>query len=267
MSDPHAPSEPSGPEDWAADLAAAEAWGDGLDCPFDDVPDFDPATSPEVDVSAGLATDRALIRTPTRRLFRDYRANPDAYKHLADLPPAGATLHGIIGGRYALWDLVPALIERTGRKVTDLHIATLSYSKANAAELLDLIDGGHVGRVGLVVSYYFKVQNQPLYDSLVPGLLSRGHRVTAMRTHCKIILARLSDRSCWVVESSANLRSCKNVEQFALTRCPQLYRFHAGWLDELLDRTSEVGGNAIDPGQSQQGPPAAARRVGRRSVA
>lgn len=59
-------------------------------------------------------TASALIRTPSRRLFHDYRANPAADRHLDHYPKAGETLHGVISGKYALWELVPALIERTG---------------------------------------------------------------------------------------------------------------------------------------------------------
>ena len=224
-----------GPAQWAAGLVGPDDWAAELQQPFDDVPTFDAAADPEVDVHAHLPGDRSFVRTATRRLFRDYRSNPDAFKHLDTLPKAGETLHGVISGKYALWDLVPALIEKTGQSIADLHLATLSYGKQNAAELLGLLDDGRVKRVSLLVSYYFKAQNRGLYDTLVPELLKRGHRVLAMRTHCKLILFRMSRGTRYVVESSANLRSCKNVEQFALTRCPKLYQFHRAWLeDELL---------------------------------
>lgn len=107
--------------------------------------------------------------------------------------------------------------------------------------MLGLVDEGRIGRVSLLVSHYFKSQNRALYDTLVPPLLDRGHRVLAMRTHCKIILARMADGSEYVVEASANLRSCRSVEQFFLARDAGLYAFHHGWLDgELLrPRTKE----------------------------
>ena len=75
---------------------------------FDDVPACDHGADPEVDPYVRLDGDRAHVRTPTRRLFHDYRANPHAYRHLDHLPGPGQSLHGVISGRYALWDLVPA---------------------------------------------------------------------------------------------------------------------------------------------------------------
>jgi hypothetical protein len=209
--------------------------------PFDDAPSFDPGTDPEVNVNARLPTDRAMVETPVRRLFVDYRANPDAYKHLEQLPLEGESLHGIISGKYALWDMVPALIERTGDTINDLHIATLSYGKQNAAELLGLIDAGQVKRCSLLVSYFFKAQNKSLYDTLVPQLRARGHPVLAMRTHAKIILARMQSGAHYVAEASANLRSCKNIEQFVLSRSPELYEFHRSWIDELINEGHEEG--------------------------
>jgi hypothetical protein len=225
---------------WADQLLEAADWTAELAQPFDDAPTFDAAADPEVNVSAGLRADLAHKRLPSRRLFVDYRANMNAYKHLDPLPGEGESLHGIISGKYALWDLVPALIERTGQKIEDLMLATLSFSKANAADLLGLLDDGQVKRAGLLISYFFKAQSRPIYDCLVPQLKERGHRVLAMRTHAKLLLARMADGTCYVCESSANLRSCKNVEQFVLTRCAELYAFHRGWIDgELLTGREE----------------------------
>lgn len=234
-------TDPASSDDWTADAAAHAAWAEQADEPFDDAPAFDADADPEVDVNARLPGDRSHMQRPARRLFIDYRPNPDALKHLEQLPIEGESLHGIISGKYALWELVPALIGRTGQTIDDLYVATLSYGQANADELLGLLDGGQIRRVSLLVSYYFKAQNRKLYDSLVPPLLSRGQRCLAMRTHCKIILARMADGSAYVVEASANLRSCKNIEQFVLTRDVGLYAFHRAWLDgELLrPRTKE----------------------------
>src|SRR4051812_33206547 len=81
-----------------------------LQQPYDDIPDYDLNANPEINTQFRLSKDRAMIRTPTRRLFVDYRANADAYRHITPLPAVGESLHGVISGRYALWDLVPALL-------------------------------------------------------------------------------------------------------------------------------------------------------------
>lgn len=119
-------TEPTESDQWAAGLAEPSTWCNGLAEAMDDTPEFDPADNPEVDVNVRLSADRSMIRRPTRRLFVDYRSNPDALKHLEQMPGEGESLHGVISGKYALWDLVPAVLERTGQDIDELFIATLS---------------------------------------------------------------------------------------------------------------------------------------------
>lgn len=232
--------------EWADELADASEWAGGLAEPFDDVPEFNPQTDTEVDTTARLSGDKRFVHAPIRRLFRDYRSDPEAYKHISPLPKAGESLHGVISGKYALWQLVPAIIEATGQTISDLYLCTLSYSRANAAELLGLLEEGQVKRVTLLVSYFFKAQNRGIYDALIPELLNRGHRTLAMRTHCKLMLMKLADGTCYVAESSANLRSSKNLEQFNLTCCPELYQFHRTWLEDELFKPREREAADVD---------------------
>ena len=231
----------AGPDRWAADVAEFEEWTAELPEPDDDTPDFDLAANPEVDVAARLAGDRSHLRRPVRRLFVDYRANPDAYRHLRRLPKDGESLHGIISGKYALFDLVAAIIERTGEDVSDLYLATLGFSKQNGADLIGMLEARQVRRVSLVCSYYFQKTSPNIYDAVVPELLKRRQRVKAVRSHCKLIVARMTGGARYVCESSANLRSCVNIEQFVLSRCGKLYAFHRRWLEEILRRGGGSG--------------------------
>lgn len=200
--------------------------------PWDDTPDL--KADPTCDPARKLDADKAHWRTATARSFADLRTRPEAIRHLERLPEAGESLHAIISGTYALWDLVPAIIERSGQRIDALHIATLSFSTANAKDLLDLLDAGQIGTAALLVSHYFKATNQSIYDYLIPQLVRRGQKVLAMRTHCKLLLVALADGRRFTVESSANLRSCKNIEQFVMTQDQGLYQFHRDWMEKLL---------------------------------
>ena len=212
------------------DLPNLDAMLDELQQPYDDAPEYG-TDNPEINTQLRLQGDRRHVRTPTRRLFVDYRANMEAYRHIDPLPAEGESLHGVISGKYALWELVPALIEQAGN-IEDLCIATLGFSKQNGADMIGLLDGGEVGRLTLIPSHYFKSTSGDIYDAVVPPLLERGQKVFAIRNHAKLILAKMQDGSCYVVESSANMRSCVNVETFVLTRDPDLYRFHVDWIED-----------------------------------
>jgi len=102
------------------------------------------------------------------------------------LPAPGESQATQYSGRYCLFDLVPALLERIApQTIEEMFITTLSYSKTNASQLIDLLDAGTIKRCGLIVSAYFKSTSREIYDALVPKLLARGMQVLAMRTHAK----------------------------------------------------------------------------------
>jgi hypothetical protein len=200
--------------------------------PWDDEPDVQ---GDEVSTAKGLRTDLSHFRRG-KRYTADLRAKPDAVKHLERLPTDGESFHAVISGKYALWDLVPAMLEKIAPSTIDaLTLATLSFSKQNAADMLALLDNGSIRTVVLLVSHYFKSTNREIYDSLIPQLLERGHKVCAMRTHAKLTLMQTTAGAKYVIESSANLRSCKNVEQFVMTQDANLYDFHRQWITDLID--------------------------------
>ncbi len=115
-----------------------------------------------------------------------------------------------------------------------LCICTLGFSAANLAELLTMLDAGQVERVDFVYSLYFRSVEHEACDRLAIELARRGQRVVALRTHAKILLLETTAGGCYTIESSANLRSCRNVEQSTFTNDPALLKFHRGWLEELL---------------------------------
>ena len=60
----------------------------------------------------------------------------------------------------------------------------------------------------------------PVAGDHCPGrheLTTRGPRVVAMLTHAKVVLIETTDGRDFVVESSANLRSCSSIEQITVT--------------------------------------------------
>jgi hypothetical protein len=50
------------------------------------------------------------------------------------------------------------------------------------------------------------------------------------------MLFEMSSGNYYAVESSANLRSCKMLEQFTLTNSRELVLFHRGWMAGLIDK-------------------------------
>jgi hypothetical protein len=116
-----------------------------------------------------------------------------------------------------------------------LGIATLGFSRENLERLLEMFDAGQVGRLDFLYSVYFRSNEKEICERLTHELGRRGERVLAMRTHCKILLFETTAGGYFTVESSANLRSCKNIEQAIFTNDAGLFDFHRGWLNEIFE--------------------------------
>jgi hypothetical protein len=190
-------------------------------------------------VGAGLAQDRKLVLSHKHELLRlEQVANAAAT--LERLPAPDETFHIICRGNWPAWALVPAFL-RLGEpaRIDHLHLATLGFSRSNADELLGLFDQGLIGSISMVISCYFRTHEHDIVDWLALELANRGQRFASVRNHAKVITAQMSDGNNLIVESSANLRSCRNVEQFAITNHEQLLRFHQEWIDTVI-----AGGDA-----------------------
>jgi hypothetical protein len=158
-----------------------------------------------------------------------------AAEQLVRLPAPNETRHLVLNGSYPLFALVPACIKLAGAPITMLYIVTLGFSKENIADLSALVDSGQVRDVAIAASTYFGAQDKPIYDSAVEFCGRHGFRIKALRSHAKLLLMHIG-RRFYTVESSANMRSCRNVETACVFNSRKVFRFHQSWLDELLAR-------------------------------
>jgi hypothetical protein len=192
------------------------------------------AAEKAMDLGARLDGCKKHIARNIRRETKDLRQKAAALKHLAGLPAAGEGWHCWIDGTYSLWDLIPAIVELIHpATIAELHVATLSFSQGNVASMLELLDAGKIGAMTLLCSHYFSATSKEIYDDAAVGFASRGQRFSSCRTHAKVMAIRLSDGLRFALESSANLRSCKNAEVFSLIHDADLYDFHRSCIEEL----------------------------------
>lgn len=220
---------------------------------WDDLPTFDmTGVKPFYDDQAASARNQAValtedlrhsrVATKHEQLHMLHVAN--AAKHLGRLPAAGETFHCIMRGNYNGWDLVPAILRLAApATIARLHVATLGFNQRNAGELIQLLDAGSIGRVAFICSCYYRTVEADVFDFLHAELARRGHCVVAIRSHAKILLFEMSDGAAYVLESSANLRSCRNIEQFTLTHDAALLQFHRSWMAQIIQEVLCEEGN------------------------
>ncbi|HEY0009884.1 MAG TPA: hypothetical protein VGB55_14240 [Tepidisphaeraceae bacterium] len=207
---------------------------------LDDVPPFydEPAEAAR-DVEVGLDEDHVLIRKPTRRRAFNALHLSNLSKALERLPEDGESWHIVCKGNWPAWSLVPRTLDLIApARISWLGIATLGFSRDNVDELVQMLDAGDVAKCDLLFSCYFKSNEETLTGFLTHEMRRRDQRVNAIRTHAKIIAIETTDGQGIVVESSANLRSCRNVEQFTITNDHMLLNFHRQWINQLVQRGS-----------------------------
>ncbi len=63
----------------------------------------------------------------------------------------------------------------------------------------------------------------------------------AVRSHAKLLMIDLAAGDALTIETSANLRSCKNIEQYVITNDRSLLEFHRAWIEDAV-RDVETNG-------------------------
>jgi hypothetical protein len=191
---------------------------------------------PDLDVECRLVVDDVDSRE-----LHDFRDDGAAYRtaarRLGQIPGPGQAIH-IVAANMALFDFLPGILAQAApATITHAALSTLSVSKANVTALAQMLDAGTLGALDLLVGDYLAKTSPKIYGYALEALASRPNvRMHACRTHAKVLAARLSDGRHVTLESSANLRSCKNVEQATATAAGAVYAFHAAWIEAVLKK-------------------------------
>lgn len=170
------------------------------------------------------------LKAADRRALRKYIRPENAEVLLPHLPECEADrLHALIAGDFVFCDLLAAIIARRGAP-RRLVCATLSLSDKNVATLESLVST-HGFPLEILLSHYFTKTSKDIYAALL-AVAERSPlvRVRVARSHCKVTLMDYGEAGALVLESSANLRSSRNLEQVSIFNDRGLLEFHAGWI-------------------------------------
>jgi len=180
-----------------------------------------------------LPKDLAFRDKPKKRVFYDYSEVNNAVKLLNRLPGPGETIHAIMDSHFKGIDLVPAIINLAQRPAAELIVTTLGFNQRDAACLCELKERREIRELAMVCSNFFAEKDPRAYDYAVEHFARVGAKIAVSRNHSKLLLFDFGDE-CYTVESSANLRSCNNFENFVLSNSKPLFRFHKGWVMRMF---------------------------------
>jgi len=197
-----------------------------------------------VDLDAGVRVTSRVTRTVDATRIGSMAAA------IGSLPQPDEHLHLWIGGGSSMGHVIPAVLQLAdSATLTELCIATLTFSRANVLEWADLIDQKKIGRLTLIASRYFEKTSGGIYEFGRDLLAARGADVFTLRSHCKILTMALSDGRTITAEGSANTRSAKTVEQVAIFGSPVVYQFHR----EQIVRARDLIGRETNSGRTSDG--------------
>ena len=200
----------------------------------------------DIDLS-GIEETRSEVAFPLRRnrYMRQFHAvkaddkrsrrglkrlvKPENAAELAShLPEPGDCTHAVVRGDFVTADIIPLLLG--DRSADILAISTLGMSTANASMLAGLRASGQIRRLFLLVSHYFSQVDKTGTYRAVKDIL--GDSLKTAHTHAKVILVSTAP-SFFVVEGSANLRSCDSIENLAIWNDEDLLNWHLDWMQEV----------------------------------
>ncbi len=185
--------------------------------------DADFIWTPKAQPSATISAHR---HQPTRRRAEDHRHHGLVAGQLDPLPQPGETAHLIIHGGVPLSAIIWHIIDQS--PPADLAISTLGFNRDFVHQLIDRIQTGRVLSANVVCSNYFSRADAVEYEEARALLRPWPCRLTDHRTHAKIaVFGHFS------LEGSANLRSCRSIENVAVTNDNAVANFHRHWITAL----------------------------------
>jgi hypothetical protein len=212
-------------------------WIEGTRLPVDPSPD--PLENDK------MPDGRRLLRREIKLEMRMVVKRERAGESLKDgLPGPGESHHVISNALYDFWNVIAEAITKLGG-VAEFYGSTWTMNRQNVLDLMAILDAGKIGKCRMLTGTYFKRRESAVYAQLITGLTVRGQKYVAFNNHTKIALLHRPEGegrpAAWIVfEGSANWTANPRLENYAITNDEALYRFHQGWMDEML-RLSKDG--------------------------
>jgi hypothetical protein len=149
--------------------------------------------------------------------------------------------HLLISGNFESGDFIEAVMVKKNIRAK-LSISTLSMSRNNVDSLVNLIEGGYVESLELIVSDYFFSHER---NQLVPYILKEldiadRFDFAVAGSHTKIALMETFGGHKVVIHGSANLRSSGCVEQLTIEETPELYDFYKDYHNRIIREYSII---------------------------
>lgn len=225
----------------------AESWKlKGIDVEEYFVPDYD-ANAFRVD---GVDDDsdehecryvRPVLRPVPRRTVKYEKAA--ALARDLGMLRQGERVDCICSGKFIMGDFIEAYMVEHNLHTERLLISTLSYNENNVDSLFNLLDGGYVDRIDLVVSAYFFAheRNQLIRYAYKTLDDERGRfQLAVCNVHTKTYQFRTDEGLSIIMQGSGNMRACANFENMIIEENAQVFDFYQDFFDGIIREYSTI---------------------------
>ncbi len=189
----------------------------------------------EEDVEHGCRYVRPVCHPVPRRTVKYEKAVTLA--HDLGLLSKGDRVDAIISGKFIMGDFIEAYMVEHNIHTKRLLISTLSYNENNVDSLLNLLDGGYVDTLDIVVSpYFFAHERNTLIRYTYEQLDNEQNRLqlAVAPVHTKTYQFITDDGRHLIFHGSANMRANANFENMIFEESEEVYRFYDDFYSEIL---------------------------------
>lgn len=147
-----------------------------------------------------------------------------------------------LSGNFIFGDYIEALMVENNWIANEMIISTLSLSEDNVYSMLNLLKGGYVKRLHLIVSGFFYSHEKFKIVKVINDILISDKwdfQFTVSEIHTKTIIfdiCNLSKKGFIVIRGSANLRSSDSIEQLEVEENEQLYNYVRDFQIKMIDQ-------------------------------
>ena len=198
------------------------------------------------------AADRPHAGDPRQRV-RAFRASlrrkaqlKRAAEVIPHLPGLGESLHTLLTGYFDFALVLTCVLRSHPAPCEHARIATLTFGPKNTQEMARWLDEKLVRKLTLLCATFMEKASPKIYFGAVKELVEqRGQIVGSARCHAKVVTLAFADGLRLAFEGSANLRTCRNLENVAVVNDPGLHDWHSAWIDRKV-REHEVNQSRSD---------------------
>ena len=174
-----------------------------------------------------VVQSRIISPKKTKQIPDRLMAYKNAEALVNDITDPHGNYFAIIDGSFIFGDFIEALFVSKDIHAKQLTISTLSMNENNVDSLRNLIEGGYVDELNLVVSDYFYSHERSL---LIPYIyreldIDNKFQLAVAGSHMKVAFFETHNGNTISIHGSANLRSSNCIEQICISTDADTYEF------------------------------------------